>query len=104
MQPVKQMIQNYGLDVDDFETSPFEAIEMLHNRSAIQARLTELNDDDRETLRQHDETLYRNATRMYQHIAHVYDFDRSTKPLTEWWWHLDKVAVNYEKKPASTTE
>ncbi len=29
---------------------------------------------------------------MYRHIQEVYNFSLSNEPLSEWWWHLDKVA------------
>lgn len=28
---------------------------------------------------------------MVKHIQQVYDFSKSTNPIQEWWWHLDKI-------------
>lgn len=89
---LKRTIQNYGLDVEDFETSPFESIDMLHVRSSLQERYAELDAEDRENLRRHDEVLLVNAARMYEHIRRVFAFN-SDRPTAEWWWHLDKVAA-----------
>jgi len=92
MANIKQLIQNYGLDVDDFDISPFESINLLHTRNEIHSRIGELSGNDRSELHKYDMLLIENAGRMYSHISKIYDFENSGEPLAKWWWHLDKVA------------
>lgn len=41
----------------------------------------------------YDVQLTKNAKKMSEHIAEVYDFSLSEEPLDKWWWHLDRVAI-----------
>ncbi|MFJ8528384.1 hypothetical protein [Bacillus sp. NPDC094106] len=86
------LIKNYGLDVSDFEVSPFESLNMLHTRSALKKIIHELTNEERIQLYSYDMLLIQNAKKMSEHIREVYDFSLSTEPSSEWWWHLDKVA------------
>ncbi|MGP7817402.1 hypothetical protein [Niallia sp. 01092] len=86
-----QDILNYGEDVNDFEISPFESVQMLHNRSEIQTVFHELSLEEQQLLAEYDAHLFKNVHKMYRHIKKAYDFNLSNQPNDEWWWHLDKV-------------
>jgi hypothetical protein len=85
-------IDIYGKCIDDFGVSPFESVDMLHRRSKLENVIHELTKDERIKLISYDMELIKNAKRMSEHIVKVYDFSLSDEPLSEWWWHLDKVA------------
>lgn len=87
-----KLIENYGLDVADFEVSPFESVNMLHTRSALEKVINELSNQEKIKLYSYDLVLINNASKMAKHISEIYDFNMSTEALSEWWWHLDKVA------------
>lgn len=84
-------IQNYGEDVNDFEVSPFESVEMLHNRSDLHKVYNELTMEERQLLATYDLILIKHAEKMLKHIQKAYDFSLSDEPIEEWWWHLDKL-------------
>ncbi|WP_139489786.1 hypothetical protein [Brevibacillus dissolubilis] len=86
-----QAIHDYGMSVDDFETSPFEALDMLHIRSRLQRNVAALSHEEKQLLQKYDLILLANAKKMAQHLTEVYEFT-SNRPLEEWWWHLDQVA------------
>lgn len=88
---LSQEVHNFGLSVDDFSVSPFEAIEMLHIRSRLHHHINELDEEHKRLLQEYDQKLFENALRMYKHISQVYNFSKSDEPDEEWWWHLDKV-------------
>lgn len=85
-------IENYGISANDTETSPFEAVDMLHVRSKIEKVINELTNEERISLYFHDFKLIKNAKQMSDHIGEVYDFTTSEESISEWWWHLDQVA------------
>ncbi|RSK26408.1 hypothetical protein EJF36_05785 [Bacillus sp. HMF5848] len=85
-------IEIYGQCVDDFEVSPFESVDMLHRRSTLEKAIQELNYEERMKLLSYDMQLIKNAKNMAKHIGEIYDFSLSEEPLSQWWWHLDKVA------------
>ncbi|MFB5088340.1 hypothetical protein PGC35_14235 [Psychrobacillus sp. PGGUH221] len=85
-------IENYGISAIDTETSPFEAVDMLHVRSKIETVINELTNEERLSLYFHDMKLIKNAKQMSIHIGEVYDFSLSDQSINEWWWHLDQVA------------
>lgn len=85
-------IQNYGESVGDIETSAFEAVDMLHQRSNIEKSIHELTNQERISLYSYDLKLINHARQMSDHIGEIYDFTSSDEPISEWWWHLDKVA------------
>lgn len=91
---VKQSIKIYRLSADNFETSPFEALDMLHRRSQLEQKKNEFTADEQRLLKEADDILLRNAEKMCEHIGQVYCFDgeNNNKTLSQWWWHLDKVA------------
>lgn len=84
-----KLIRLYGEGVDDFDTSPFESLEMLHIRSELHKLA--LTKEEQKALAATDVQLLSKAQNMYEHIRKVYDFSTSTEPLEEWWWHLDKL-------------
>ncbi|MDQ0219433.1 hypothetical protein ELQ35_17485 [Peribacillus cavernae] len=85
-------INNYGKDVDDILVSPFESIQMLHDRSYLQSMYHELTLEEQILLSEYDLKLIKNAKNMVKHIEKVYDFSLSSESTEEWWWHLDKIA------------
>lgn len=94
MSNYKQDILNYGEDVNDLESSPFESLRMLHDRTKIQMVLNELDFDEKVLLGRYDLKLIENANRMVEHISNVYDFklsDDNNIPHEQWWWYLDKI-------------
>jgi hypothetical protein len=84
-------IQNYGEDVNDFEVSPFESVQMLHNRSDLHKVYNDLTIKEKQLLATYDLILIKNAEKMLKHIQKAYDFSLSDQPTREWWWHLDKL-------------
>lgn len=92
MSNYKQLIKNYGLDVNDTEYSPFESLRMLHDRSKIREIENKLDTEEKLLLYTYDLTLIKNAKSKVEHMSKVYDFSPSDEPISEWWWHLGKVA------------
>lgn len=84
-------IEIYGNCVDNFEVSPFESINMLH-RSDLERVSLEFSYEERMKLLSYDMKLVENSEKMSKQIGEVYDFALSKEPLSQWWWHLDKVA------------
>lgn len=85
-------IEIYGKCVVDIEVSPFESVDMLHRRSNLESVIQELTNEEKIKLLSYDTELIKNAKSMSEHIGEIYDFSSSDEPLSEWWWHLDKVA------------
>ncbi|CAM5779264.1 hypothetical protein [Brevibacillus borstelensis] len=85
-------IEVYGKCVDDFDVSPFEAMHAFHLRSKLEHVSHELTYEERMKLLSYDVRLINNAKEMSKHIGEVYDFSVSDEPLSQWWWHLDKVS------------
>jgi hypothetical protein len=95
MSQYKQVILNYGEDVNDFDCSPFEHLRMLHDRTHIKSIEFDLDYNEKIQLYIFDLNLIRKASDMVEHISKVYDFklsDKNNIPLDQWWWHLDKIA------------
>jgi len=91
----KQDILNYGEDVNDVDSSPFESLRMLHDRSDIHTIQDKLDFNEKVLLAHYDLKLIEHAKEMVEHISKAYDFDLSDKkaiPHEQWWWHLDKIA------------
>lgn len=84
-----KLIRSFGDSTNDFDTSPFEALEMLHIRSHLHKLA--LTKEEQKALAANDLKLLSNSQEMFEHIRKVYDFSTSTEPLEEWWWHLDKL-------------
>lgn len=89
----KQFILNYGDDVCDLESSPFESLRMLYDRTDLYKVQDELDFDEKVLLGIFDLKLIENAEKMVEHISQIYNFDYSSNiPYEQWWWHLDKIA------------
>lgn len=91
----KQDILNYGDDVNDLENSPFESLRMLHDRTALNKVINELDFEEKVLLGYYDLKLIENAERMVDHISNAYDFklsDENNISHDQWWWHLNKIA------------
>ena len=93
MTKYEKEIRNYGLGIDDFEVSPFESVNMLHTRSRLEKVVHDLTNEEKIKLYAYDMVLIQNAKKMSEYISEIYNFSNSKEPLTEWWWHLDKVAI-----------
>ncbi|MBU9720279.1 MULTISPECIES: hypothetical protein [Bacillaceae] len=95
MSEFKQDILNYGNDVIDVDSSPFESLRMLHDRSRIHTIQDQLDFNEKVLLGEYDLKLISNAKDIVEHMSEVYDFSLSDKngiPHEQWWWHLDKIA------------
>jgi hypothetical protein len=95
MSEYKQDILNYEDDVHDLESSPFESLRMLHDRTKIHEVHDLLGFDEKVLLGYYDLKLIENVDDMVEHIGKVYDFklsDVNNIPYEQWWWHLDKIA------------
>lgn len=93
MSQYKQFIMNYGEYVCDLESSPFESLRMLYDRTDLFKIQDELDFDEKVLLGTYDLKLIENAEKMVKHISQIYNFDYSSNiPYEQWWWHLDKIA------------
>ncbi|WP_106495820.1 hypothetical protein [Lentibacillus sp. Marseille-P4043] len=95
MSKYKQDILNYGDDVNDLDSSPFESLRMLHDRTNIYEVQSKLDFEEKILLGYYDLKLIENAKEMVNHLRNVYDFKLSEEnniPNEQWWWHLDKIA------------
>ncbi len=90
---VKQSIKIYRLSADNFDTSPFEALDMLHRRSQLEKKRDDMTQEEQQLLLDADRVLLKNAEKMHKHLSDVYEFneEHTNKSFAEWWWHLDKV-------------
>lgn len=86
-------IRIYGEVINDTELSPFETIEVLHIRSELHEQYSNLSSEEKRTLFSYDLKLLENTDKMFKHIQKAYNFSKSTKPIQEWWWHLDKIVT-----------
>lgn len=84
-----RLINLYSQGTEDFDTSPFEALEMLQIRSELHN--VTLTKEEQKLLAANDMKLLSNVEKMVEHISEVYDFSTSNEPLDEWWWHLDRL-------------
>ncbi|PGP14502.1 hypothetical protein COA01_29500 [Bacillus cereus] len=87
----KEDIRIYGEMISNTELSPFETLEALHIRSELQEQFSNLTKEEKIALISYDVKLLGNAEKMIKHIGQVYNFAKSTEPIQEWWWHLNKV-------------
>ncbi|SHG94047.1 hypothetical protein [Ornithinibacillus halophilus] len=95
MSEYKQDILNYGDDVNDFDSSPFESLRMLHDRTNIHMVQNKLEFEEKVLLGYYDLKLIENANKMVKRLRNVYDFklsDENKIPHEQWWWHLNKIA------------
>lgn len=96
---VKQTdIKNYGMDVKDLDTSPFEMIEMLHLRNKIHHYFNELTDEEKNEVTRYDLVLISNAQQFYEKMKLIYDFHNQNKSDEEWWWHLHKIVQAFNAR------
>ncbi|MGZ4134879.1 MAG: hypothetical protein ACXVC1_06100 [Tumebacillaceae bacterium] len=87
----RQLLKSYSLYVNDFESSPFELVEMLHIRDSLQEQYHNLSTEEKLQLTLSDTQLILNAKEMATLIGNVFDFD-SPKPSSGWWWELNLIA------------
>ena len=92
MSDIDQNIEIYGKLVADFEVSPFETLNILHLRSHLERAKRELTEEQTIKVMKYDMQLIENAKKVIEHIGSIYSFPQSEQPLSQWWWHLDKVA------------
>jgi transcriptional/translational regulatory protein YebC/TACO1 len=79
-------------DIDNFEVSPFETIEILHVRSEMNEVQHLLTEKEKKELEKCDCKMLANAEALLHHLQVVYDFANTKRPVEEWWWHLGKVS------------
>lgn len=96
------LIHLYGQGTNDFDTSPFESLEMLHTRSELHHAF--LSKEEKRMLAAYDVKLLGNIEKMVEHIGKVYDFSNSKEPNDEWWWHLDKLLTGEIMLHAHSTQ
>lgn len=88
----KRMIELYGIDVEDeLEVSPFEYLDTFSLRSDLYKNKNKLEQTYLELLQKYDQLLLDRSEEFYSYMKKVYSFCDTSKPLAEWWWHLDKV-------------
>lgn len=92
MNKIMNKINRYESDIFDFDISPFELIQILHLRSKLEIVYSSMGENEKLALLTIDLKVIKNAQRIVEHIEKVYDFSNSNHPISEWWWHLDKVA------------
>lgn len=85
-------IDDYGMDIGDFNISAFESVNMLHTRSKIESVIEELTNEERNKLFTFDLLLITNAGKMFEHISKVHPNSLTDENVKEWWWNLNKVA------------
>lgn len=94
----------------DFEISPFETTNTLHLRSKLQEQFSSLTAEEQNSLLVADLEIIKNAKGITEHLSRIYDSKDSHCPISEWWWHIDKIAsgelllkgLEFEYKPKKT--
>jgi hypothetical protein len=71
MSQYKQDILNYGDDVNDLESSPFESLRMLHDRTELHKVQEEMDYEEKVLLAYYDLKLIENADKMVEHIKTI---------------------------------
>jgi hypothetical protein len=89
---ISEIIEEYGEFVENFEASPIKLIEIMRKRSQLKNLFQKLSIDERHKLIGYDLQLIKNAIRMSKQIEKLYEVFLTEEPLSNWWWHLDKVA------------
>jgi len=90
---IERKIRNYGLDVTKpLAGSPFEYLETLGLRSEFQEYINEFTEADKRALREYDAALVKRASEFVKFMHDEMMVWNNDKPLSHWWWHLDKVA------------
>ncbi|MFQ6058000.1 MAG: hypothetical protein ACE5MB_03850 [Anaerolineae bacterium] len=92
---MKELIEDYTVDVEFPDVSGFEILEMLDLRSEIAERERELNDEERTILEEADRRFLQNAPLFYASLAAVADLAemrrRAGAPPSHWWWYPDEL-------------
>lgn len=86
----KEEIEVYSEYICNTELSPFETINDFHIRSRFQENFLFLSFEEKQLLYAADKKLFLHAKEIFEHIKGIYSFN-SSEPLSDWWWHLDKV-------------
>ncbi|MGF7535176.1 hypothetical protein AAGG74_16100 [Bacillus mexicanus] len=89
-----EKIKIYGNEIFDLEISPFEMMQTLHLRSALQESFFEMNIDEQIELLFIDLQVLKNSKAISTHLSRIYQSKNFDHPISEWWWHLDKIANN----------
>jgi hypothetical protein len=85
-------IKRYESDILDLEISPFETTHTLHLRSKLEEQFLNMTLEEQIELLSIDLQVIKNAKKISKHLAAIYDSGDSHRPISEWWWHLDKIA------------
>ncbi|KQY92042.1 hypothetical protein ASD24_22300 [Paenibacillus sp. Root52] len=90
----QKMIQLYGIDMEDeLEVSPFEYLDTFGMRSDLHRNRDKLEQTDLQLLHKYDQMLLNRSEELYNYMKPVYSFNDTSKPIEEWWWHLDRVVT-----------
>ncbi|MDQ0172424.1 hypothetical protein [Paenibacillus tundrae] len=89
---LKKMIQLYGVDMEDeLDVSSFEYLDTFGMRSDLHRNRDKLEQTDLQLLHKYDQMLLNRSKELYNYMKPVYSFNDPSKPIEEWWWHLDRV-------------
>lgn len=86
------MITEYKTVTQEYDLSAFEAVEGLHIRTELYEEYNNLTMEEKVLLASADLEVLGNIKEITKHIKKAYNFEKSTEPTEQWWWHLDKVA------------
>ena len=95
MSALKELIENYAVDVEFPDVSGFELLEMLDLRSEIAEGKGELTEEERQLLEEADRRFLQRAYSFYASISQVADLTEARRlgnvPPSQWWWYLDTL-------------
>ncbi|WP_394555905.1 hypothetical protein C1N61_32545 (plasmid) [Priestia aryabhattai] len=87
-----EQIKRYENDILDLDISPFETTHTLHQRSKLEEEFCKMNTPEQIKLLSVDLKVIKNAQQVSEHLAPIYNSVESHRPISQWWWHLDKIA------------
>lgn len=97
----KELIEEYQLALQEYDLSPFEAVEALHIRTQLHNEYEQLSVLEKALLVIADLDVLKNKIAITNHLKKAYDFRKSTEPVEQWWWHLERISKD-ELKVAIT--
>ncbi|MDU9693308.1 hypothetical protein O0Q50_19235 [Priestia aryabhattai] len=92
MNTVLEKIERYKRDIFDLDISPFETTHTLHLRSKLEEQFSQMSFDEQLFLLSIDLQVIKNAKEISQHLESIYSSQNSHRPISHWWWHIDKIA------------
>ncbi|CAH1199293.1 hypothetical protein PAECIP111893_01298 [Paenibacillus plantiphilus] len=92
MTDIKVTIRNFGYGIsDELVLSPFEYHYLLASRSSLWEAYSALDEEDKVNLKEYDKALLDRAEEYHDYLQPIFIWNKSAEPITQWWWHLDKV-------------